>query len=102
MTLYGGVMASADHVGTLVVNLPAGTYWAIDINTTDPAKFFAFTVAGVDTGNVAPASASVTAVDSTKWSKKPKSIPNKGMLTFQNKADQNHFLVMVKLMKGKT
>lgn len=101
MTLYGGVMATADHVGTLVVNLPAGSYWAIDINTTDPAKFFPFTVTGVDTGNVAPASASVAAVDSTKWSKKPKSIPNKGMLTFQNKSDQNHFLVMVKLNKGK-
>ena len=32
----------------------------------------------------------------------PASIPNKGLMTFKNKASQNHFIVMAKLKKGMT
>jgi hypothetical protein len=102
VTLYGGVVATADDPGTLVVTLTAGTYWAIDVNTTDPDKFFEFTVSGPDTGNVLPESVTVKAKGSTKWAGKPASIPKKGMLTFKNAADQNHFIEMVRLKKGKT
>jgi hypothetical protein len=102
VTLLGGATATPDVPGTLWVTLAAGSYWAVDINANKEEAFTPFTVAGLDTGNVMPASAKVKAVDSTKWSKKPKSIPNKGLLTFQNSADQNHFLDMVKLKKGKT
>jgi hypothetical protein len=102
VTLLGGVAAVPDHPGTLIVTLPAGTYWAVDTDTNKASAFSTFTVAGADTGNVMPASAKVKAVDSTKWAKNPKSIPNKGLLTFKNAADQNHFLEMAKLKKGKT
>ncbi|MGI8644739.1 MAG: hypothetical protein ACR2JD_00195 [Nocardioides sp.] len=101
VTLLGGVTASADHMGTLVVDLPVGTLWALDVNTDDPAKWLSFTVAGADTGNVMPASTTVKAKSSATWAKSPASIPNKGMLTFKNAASQNHFLEMVKLKRGK-
>ena len=52
VTLLGGMAVTKDKAGKLIVDLDAGDYWALDINTNDPDKFFAFTVAGVDTGNV--------------------------------------------------
>ena len=100
VTLYGGVAATSDRDASLVVTLAPGTYWAIDVNTNDPDKFFEFTVAGADTGNVLPDSVTLKAKGSTKFAKSPKSIPKKGMLTFKNAADQNHFLSMTKLKKG--
>jgi len=103
VTLYGGVTATPDDPATLFVNLPAGTYWALDTHAR-PNKaegYFTFTVTGPGTGVVAPTTAKVKAVASTKWSRKPASIPNKGLLTFKNRSDKNHFMVMVKLKKGK-
>jgi hypothetical protein len=103
VTLLGGMLVRNDKAGKLVVDLPAGDYWALDTNTNDPGKFFAFTVAGVDTGNVIPAAdATIKAVQDTKWANKPESIPNKGWMNFKNKASQNHFIVMAKLKKGMT
>ena len=101
VTLAGGTMATADHPGTLIVTLEPGTYWAIDIGTNDPAKFFAFTVTGLDTGNVMPASATIKAKSAAKWANKPASIPNKGLLTFTNGASQNHFVEMAKLRRAR-
>lgn len=103
ITLFGGMGVTRDKPGKLVVALDEGTYWALDTNTNDPAKFFEFTVAGADTGNVMPtAGATIKAVRDTTWANKPASIPNKGLLRFKNAASQNHFIVMVKLKKGKT
>jgi hypothetical protein len=59
-------------------------------------------VTGVDTGATMPAGATLRAVDSTKWAKRPASIPRRGWLRFKNRADQNHFVVLVKLLPGKT
>lgn len=101
VTLLGGVHAD-DRADMLVVDLEPGNYWALDTRTRKAAKFFAFSVAGVDTGNVLPAAAKVKSKNSTQWANNPKSIPNKGMLTFKNFADQNHFLILAKLKKGKT
>ncbi len=101
--LAGGVRVTADHPGSLTVTLAPGTYWALDTNVNDASKFFAFTVSGVDTGNVAPASdVTLKAKGSTKWSNKPASMPKKGVFTFTNAADQNHFIEMYKLNKGQT
>ena len=103
VTLLGGMTVNKDKAGKLVVDLDPGDYWALDTNTNDPEKFFAFTVAGVDTGNVMPeADATLKAVQDTTWANKPESIPNKGLLTFKNAASQNHFIEMAKLKKGKT
>jgi hypothetical protein len=102
VTLHGGVIVG-DTAAKMTVVLDPGTYWALDTNTNDPDKFFAFTVEGADTGNVMPtADATIKAVQDTKWAAKPASIPNKGLMTFKNAASQNHFIVMVKLKKGKT
>ena len=103
VTLLGGMRVSRDKPGKLVVDLDAGSYWALDTNTNDPAKFFPFTVEGVDTGNVMPeAGAPIKARLDTTWASKPESIPNKGLMRFKNAATQNHFIAMVKLKKGKT
>ena len=103
LTLLGGMLVTKDKAGKLVVDLAPGDYWALDTNTNQAGKFFAFTVAGLDTGNVAPeADATLKAVQDTKWANKPESIPNKGLLTFKNAASQNHFISMVKLKKGAT
>ena len=103
VTLFGGMFVTKDKAGKLVVDLAPGDYWALDTNTNEPGKFFAFTVAGLDTGNVMPeADATIKAVQDTKWANKPESIPNKGLLTFKNAASQNHFISMAKLKKGAT
>lgn len=104
VTLMGGVGVTKGHVGTLVVDLDLGTYWALDTNAkVGPGKFFVFTVEGDETGNVAPtASATIKAVRDKSWANKPASIPNKGLLRFKNSASQNHFIVMVQLKKGVT
>jgi hypothetical protein len=103
VTLFGGMAVDKGTPGKLVVDLEPGDYWALDTNTNEAGKFFAFSVAGVDTGNVRPeADATLRAVQDTTWASNPASIPNKGMLTFKNKASQNHFIVMYKLKKGMT
>jgi hypothetical protein len=103
ITLLGGMLVTKQRVGILAVHLDPGTYWALDTNTNDPAKFFAFTAAGVDTGNVMPdAGATLKARLDTTWANKPASIPNKGLLRFKNAATQNHFIALVRLNKGKT
>ena len=103
VTLFGGVLVTKAQAGKLVVALDAGDYWAVDLDTSDPDKFFALTVAGLDTGNAMPATgATLKAVQDIKWASKPESIPNKGLLKFKNSASQNHFIVMAKLKKGLT
>jgi len=101
VTLLGGVEAD-ETADTLVVSLDAGSYWAIDTNTSKASKFFAFTVTGLDTGNVLPAATTIRAKAARTWAGSPKTIPHKGMLNFKNTSSNNHFVVMVKLKKGKT
>jgi hypothetical protein len=49
-----------------------------------------------------PTGAKLKAVQSTKWAGKPASIPKKGLLTFKNFSDSNHFIVMAQMKRGKT
>ena len=100
VTLLGGVFAT-DKPATLVVDLDPGTYWALDIADKDN-KFFTFTVAGVDTGNMMPTAPTLKAKQATTWARSPKSIPHKGLLTFKNTSSNNHFIELVQLKKGKT
>lgn len=102
VTLFGGVNVPAGKVGKLTVNLPAGSYYAADIERNRPSAFTAFTVAGADTGATMPSGSSVKAIDSARWAKGPRTIAHKGMLTFKNFSDQNHFVGLLKLNKGKT
>ena len=103
ITLSGGVTVNGGGSSKVILDLEPGAYWALDTNTNDPDKFFAFTVEGADTGNVMPAGdATLRAVQDAKWAPKPASIPSKGLLTFKNKASKNHFIAMAKLKKGMT
>ena len=102
VTLFGGVNVSSGKVGKLTVDLPVGSYYAADIERNRPSAFTAFTVAGPDTGAVMPQGPTVKAIDSASWAKRPKTIARRGMLTFKNFSAQNHFVVLVKLRKGKT
>jgi hypothetical protein len=101
-TLLGGVSVPSGKIGKLTVNLPVGSYYAADIERNRPSAFTAFTVAGADTGATMPAGPTLTAVRSTSWAKSPRAISHKGMLTFTNHTDNNHFVGLVKLAKGKT
>lgn len=101
VTLYGGAMSTPERPGKLVTRLPAGDYWALDVYRK-VTKFASVTVAGAETGLSMPKSPTIKAVDSITWAKRPASIPRKGMLTFKNRADENHFLVLAKLKPGKT
>ncbi len=100
-TLLGGASASRDKAGKLAVDLEPGTYYAVDSNKTG-SPWLQLSVGGVDTGASMKVDATLTAVDSTKWAKRPAAIPRNGWLRFRNRADQNHFVIMVKLLPGKT
>ena len=101
-TLLGGVNVAMGKVGKLTVNLPAGSYYAADIERNRPSAFTAFTVAGADTGATMPEGTTLRAVKSASWAKNPRSIPRKGTLTFENFSSQNHFVGLIKLKPGKT
>ncbi|MBD3926925.1 hypothetical protein IEZ26_20060 [Nocardioides cavernae] len=101
VTLLGGTGATRDKAGKLVLDLEPGTYYGLETNRFG-APWTPFTVAGVDTGATMPSGATLKAVDSTKWAKEPASIPRSGWLRFKNRADQNHFIILAKLARGKT
>lgn len=101
VTLLGGTGATRDKAGKLVLDLEPGTYYGLETNRFG-APWTPFTVSGVDTGATMPSGATLKAVDSTKWAKQPASIPRSGWLRFKNRADQNHFIILAKLAKGKT
>jgi len=100
-TLLGGTTASSEKAGKLAVDLDPGSYYALDTNKND-APWFPFTVSGVDSGATMPAGATLRAIDSTTWAKRPAAIPRSGWLRFKNRADQNHFISIMKLLPGKT
>lgn len=104
VTLYGGALTTPTVPATATVDLVPGTYWAVDTNAPTTADYFrTFTVTG-DVGTAAkPApTAVVTAKNETDWAKRPLTIPHRGTLEFRNHSSDNHFVVLVKLRKGKT
>ena len=102
VTLLGGASSRPGSPATVWVDLAAGTYWALDVRNDDASAFVPFTVAGADTGATMPSGPKLKAVQSTKWAGKPASIPKKGLLTFKNFSDSNHFIVMAQMKPGKT
>ena len=85
-TLLGGASASRDKAGKLAVDLEPGTYYAVDSNKTG-SPWLQLSVGGVDTGASMKVDATLTAVDSTKWAKRPAAIPRNGWLRFRNRAE---------------
>ncbi len=102
VTLLGGVNVLQGRVGKLTVNLPVGTYYAADTMRNRPSAFTSFTVAGADTGAAMPSGSTVRAINSATWSKRPRTIARRGMLTFENFSSQNHLVSLLKLQKGRT
>lgn len=103
MTLVGGVSVAPGKTAKAWLNLPAGEYVALDSNGGNFGKITSFSVAGTPTGLVAPVpTAKLKAIKDVTWAKRPASIPHKGVLQFKNRASNNHFLFIVKLLRGKT
>lgn len=102
VTLLGGITILPGRIGKVTLDLEPGTYYAADVTRNRPSAFTAFTVAGADTGATMPAGPTIKAVDSASWSKRPRAIPRRGTMTFENVTDQNHFVGLVRLRKGKT
>lgn len=100
-SLLGGATVSSEKAGKLAVDLEPGSYYAVDTDKTG-SPWLPFTVSGTDAGATLPAGATLKAVDSTTWAKRPTAIPRSGWLRFKNRSDENHFIVMAKLMPGKT
>ena len=103
MTLVGGVSVAPGKTAKAWLDLPAGEYIALDSNGGNFGKITSFSVAGTPTGLVAPVpTAKLKAIKDVTWAKRPASIPHKGLLQFKNRASNNHFLFIVKLLRGKT
>jgi hypothetical protein len=102
ITLLGGGTSKPDSPASVWVDLAVGTYWALDVNNGKASAFVPFTVSGADTGATMPNGPKLKAVKSTTWARKPASIPKKGLLTFKNFSDSNHFIVMAQMKPGKT
>lgn len=102
--LLGGVASPAGGRGKGWFNVPEGTIYALDTKprVTDAAKMLAITVTGDPTGALLPAGPKLKAIQATTWAARPASIPAKGILRFKNAASNNHFVLLVKLAKGKT
>ena len=102
-TLLGGVYVPNGKVGKVTLSLAPGTYYAADIERNRPSAFTAFTVAGADTGAIDAGRARPSVRSrSASWAKSPKSIPRRGMLTFENFSSSDHFVGITKLKPGKT
>jgi hypothetical protein len=102
ITLLGGATSRPGDPASVWVDLPAGTYWALDVRNGKASAFVPFTASGVDTGATMPTGPKLKAVQSTTWARKPARIPKKGLLTFKNFSDRNHFIVMAEMKPGAT
>ena len=102
-TFRGGVNSEPGKPGTMAVDLPAGTYWVVDVA---PRRLRArnvrtLTVAGESVDGSLSGQV-IRAVDEVKWGKVTPRITRKGTIWFQNRATENHFINIVRLKKGKT
>lgn len=98
--LLGG--APVGH--TLYVTLTRGRYYAIDTDAAKPATTDVqrIIVSGrTRNAHVSASAGTIKAVKDTSWSSKPYSIRHKGVLAFVNASKEWHFVVLVRLKKGK-
>jgi hypothetical protein len=104
IVLLGGVSSSRNAPGVMWANLTVGRYWAVDTNVrrTRVRHFKTLQVAGQRVAGVAHPTTVIRAIDSTKWGPRPKRIDHRGRLMLRNSSDQNHFIILARLAKGKT
>lgn len=105
VTLLGGVTSVPGKHSTMYVNLPRGhRYVAVDTNATRNlvSKLHHFTVDGGRVPGSLPQTKTIRAVGDESYAKRPRSIPGHGLVTFANRSEDDHFIVMAKLLPGKT
>jgi hypothetical protein len=102
-TLYGGMPSAPGERGVVSVDLPAGSYWALDVQPSliRAVDVKRFTVTGDSVGGTLTG-ITIAAVGEHAWARSPRRIPTSGRILFDNPSDANHFLVLAKLRKGKT
>lgn len=103
VTLLGGVQSTPGRPGVMSVNLPQGRFWALDTNpsVTRAAKVRTFRVSGSDVGGSLSGTV-IAAVGDHSWARQPRHIPTHGRIWFENRSTANHFLIVAKLLPGKT
>lgn len=105
--LLGGDSSSPDEDGMMTAYLPPDLTGKLMVVDTGARKFRAgkildLALAGDEATAAAPYDATVRTKGDTTWVRRPATIPREGTLRFVNGATQNHFVVLVKLRKGKT
>jgi hypothetical protein len=102
-TLWGGVFAEPRKPATMAVDLPVGTYWALDVEPPRirPAKIRTIQVAGETVGGTLSGQV-IRAVGKTRWSKVTPRVTRKGTILFENRSSENHFVDLAQLKPGKT
>ncbi len=102
-TFYGGMPSTRDKAATMSVDLPEGTYWAVDTQPqrTRARNVLTFHVAGEPVyGELS--GQEIVAIGETSWAKRTQHITSRGKIWFKNDSTDNHFLEIVRLAKGKT
>lgn len=105
VTLVGGVSSTKYHRGIMWAHMRRGTYWALDSSSEKlrPSMIRSFRVAGGLRSVRAPrANAVIRAIHDIDWAATPKTISRKGVMSWRNRSKDNHFIVMAKLLPGKT
>lgn len=104
VTLIGGVVSAPKHPGVMWLNLPRGHYVALDIDqtVTRAAKMHHLRVKGNRLDGTLPTGRTIRAIHETDWAARPKSVPARGIMTFANRSEDNHFIALAKLLPGKT
>lgn len=104
VTLAGGVASVPSHRSAMWVDVRRGTYWAVDTEPAVPTvdQILALHVGGARVAGTMPGGPVLRAIHETTWAPNPASIPRQGKLTFRNDSEDNHFLAMARLAKGKT
>jgi hypothetical protein len=104
VTLHGGVGTTADKPGVVWVDLEPGIYWALDTYDETPTarEMRTVRVSGAETNRMMPTGPVIRATGPADWAPKPKRIPARGRMTFRNDSSENHFLIMGRLLPGKT
>jgi hypothetical protein len=102
-TLLGGMPSTRKKPATMSVDLPEGTYWAVDTmpRLIRAEKILTFTVAGEDAGGKLSGQV-IRATGEHSWGKVTPRIRTQGRIWFQNPSDANHFVQIARLAKGKT
>jgi hypothetical protein len=99
VVFWGGEQASLKGGAEFGIDLPAGTYYVLNI---DKGSFATLTVTGTPTGAALPATSGKVSYVHTMDYKVPSSLPKNGWIQFDNKSTEPHFTDFQKVKQGTT